>query len=352
VRAGSKLFVVTLLVAIAVSVRKDARAAVPALFPERLSETGLYAGTGTTTIDSRNLPFSPQYPLWSDGAAKARWIFLPEGTTIDVSRLDAWQYPVGTKLWKEFAFGGRKVETRMIWRSAKDTWSFATYVWDEEQSDAVLVPEEGIRDHVEIASGKRHSIPSVADCHTCHEAGLTPVLGFNALQLSDDRDPMAPHAEALRPEMATLRSLVESRRLDPARRDLVEQPPSIRGRTPLERAALGYLSTNCGTCHNASGPLARLGLVLAHEPTRPHGEPEPAIATALGAVSRFLLPGAVDGESRRIAPGAPERSTVVYRMRSRRPSSQMPPLGTVQRDEEAVRLIERWIAEIEKPALP
>jgi hypothetical protein len=30
----------------------------------------------------------------------------------------------------------------------------------------------------------------------------------------------------------------------------------------------------------------------------------------------------------------------------------MPPLGTVLRDEEAVRLIERWIAEIEKPALP
>jgi hypothetical protein len=30
-------------------------------------------------------------------------------------------------------------------------------------------------------------------------------------------------------------------------------------------------------------------------------------------------------------------------MRSRRPSSQMPPLGTVVRDDEATELVRRWI---------
>ena len=52
-------------------------AATAPVAPRLLSETGLYAGEGTARIDPRNRPFSPQYPLWTDGVTKARWIFLP-----------------------------------------------------------------------------------------------------------------------------------------------------------------------------------------------------------------------------------------------------------------------------------
>ena len=34
-------------------------------------------------------------------------------------------------------------------------------------------------------------------------------------------------------------------------------------------------------------------------------------------------------------------------MKSRRPSSQMPPLGTVVQDDEALRLVQRWIETLE-----
>ena len=54
--------------------------------PQLLSETGLYAGEGTARVDPRNRPFSPQYPLWSDGAGKRRWIRLPEGAAIDATQ--------------------------------------------------------------------------------------------------------------------------------------------------------------------------------------------------------------------------------------------------------------------------
>ena len=84
--------------------------AAPAL-PERLSETGLYVA-GTLTVDPRNRPFSPQYPLWTDGARKQRWIQLPAGSRITARDADTWEFPVGTRLWKEFAFDGRRVETR------------------------------------------------------------------------------------------------------------------------------------------------------------------------------------------------------------------------------------------------
>ncbi|KAA0252208.1 hypothetical protein FBQ97_11580 [Acidobacteria bacterium ACD] len=326
----------------------DPPAAAPARAPRLLSETGLYGPDGG--VDPRNLPFSPQYPLWTDGAAKSRWIRLPEGSSIDVSDVDAWRFPVGTKLWKEFRFAGRRVETRMIWKAGPDEWVFATYVWAEDGSDATLAPDDGVPDVVEVAPGKRHSIPGVEDCATCHRSSPAVVLGFNALQLSDDRDPLAPHAEPLPPGAATLSSLVASHRLEPSRPDLVANPPRIRASDPTERAALGYLSANCGGCHNATGPLARLGLVLLHDSGGSPDAPEPAVATAVDSAGRYVVPGLPEGASRVVAAGDPARSALLHRMRSRRPSSQMPPLGTRVVDEEAVALLSRWIARRDAPA--
>ena len=312
--------------------------------PRYLSETGLYGAGGA--IDPGNLAFAPQYPLWSDGAVKSRWIHLPEGTKVDVSDVAAWRFPVGTKLWKEFSWWGRRVETRMIWKAGPETWVFATYVWTDE-ADAILAPEEGIPDVVEIAPGKRHSIPGLADCDACHRSSPAVVLGFSALQLSDDRDPLAPHAEPLPPDAATLGTLVASHRLDPPRPELVSNPPRIRAADPTERAALGYLSANCGGCHNGSGPLSRLGLDLLHDAGASPDAPERVLATAVEATGRYALPGVPEGDSRIVAAGAPERSVLHYRMRSRRPSSQMPPLGTRLVDAEAVELVGRWISSLE-----
>jgi hypothetical protein len=313
--------------------------------PPKLSETGLYDADGA--IDPRNLPFVPQYPLWSDGAAKSRWVFLPEGTKIDVSDIDAWRFPTGTKFWKEFAWGGRRIETRMIWKVGDKDWVFATYTWSQDQTEALLVPERGILNVLETAPGKRHSIPAVEDCKACHESSPAVVLGFNALQLSDDRDPLAPHAESLQPDAMTLRMLIKADRLHPPRHDLALRPPRIRESDPAARAALGYLSANCGGCHNDRGPLAHLGLVLLHDVAQDGAKPgnalEPAHVSAVEAHGRYVLPGVSPESARVVARGAPERSSLLQRMRSRRPSSQMPPLGTAIADEEAVELVRRWI---------
>ena len=313
----------------------------PAGVPRLLSQTGLYLSDGS--VDPRNRAFAPQYPLWSDGAAKSRWVRFPEGAVIDVSDVDAWRFPPGTTFWKEFAWGGRKVETRMARVGESGEWTFAAYVWNEDQSDAVLAPAEGILAQFEVAPGKRHSIPSVADCDACHRSAPTPALGFSALQLSDDRDPLAPHATPVPAGGLTLRTLIEEGRLSPPRPELVLRPPRIRARNPVERAAIGYLSANCGGCHNTRGPLARLGVSFLHDEAADINTPEPAVVTAIASHGRFVVPGVAADSSFLVAPGAPDRSAVVYRMKSRRPSSQMPPLGTVIRDEEAVELMRRWI---------
>jgi hypothetical protein len=313
--------------------------------PQRLSQTGLYLPPGASRIDPRNLHYSPQYPLWSDGARKSRWAFIPPGKKIDARQTDAWNFPVGTKFWKEFEFSGRKAETRLLWKASASGWVFATYVWSPDQQDATLAPAEGIPGFMEIAPGKRHSIPGVLDCKMCHDSARTEVLGFTALQLSTDRDPGAPHAEPLGPDMATLQTLEARHLLQPSRADLVQSPPRIQAATPRSRSALGYLSANCGSCHNPENPIASLGMLLRHPTDATTAADEPVLQTALGVASRWTIPGSKKGETQRLAPGAPDHSSILYRMRSRSPISQMPPLGTVIADSEAVLLLSQWIRE-------
>jgi hypothetical protein len=234
----------------------------------------------------------------------------------------------------------------MIRLSKSGEWTFATYVWNEDQSDAVLTPREGVAGAYSIAPGVNHSIPAVEDCRVCHASSPATVLGFTALQLSDDRDPLAPHAESLPAAAVTLRTLLAEGRLAPARAEWIAEPPRIRESDPEGRAALGYLSANCGGCHNTRGPLARLGLSLLHDSGGASDSAEPGIATTMNAASKFVIPGQNAEGATVITPGAPERSVLLHRMKSRSPSSQMPPLGTAIEDREAVELITRWIRKL------
>lgn len=319
-----------------------------AVLPERLSQTGLYADASALAIDPRNKPFTPQYPLWSDGAEKRRWVRLPDGAAIDASDIDAWDFPVGTRFWKEFVFNGVKVETRYLVKTTLDRWVFASYVWAADQRDATRAPADGVPGVAEVASGKWHSIPSEAECRACHDSGRTEVLGFTALQLSDDRDPLAPHSEPLRPGMVTLRTLVEDGLLRGNVSALAAQAPRIVAADPTERAVLGYLSTNCGSCHNRRSSIASLGLFLKYSMTSMASACAPdAIATAVERTGHWIVPTAPEGTSRLIAPGRADLSAVLSRASSRRPSTQMPPIGTVVADQEALALVARWIADLD-----
>ena len=92
---------------------------------------------------------------------KTRWVFLPPGTTIDARDDRAWDFPVGTRFWKEFTFNGRKVETRMLWKATAAKWVAASYLWNEDQTDATLASDLGEPDVAAVASTRQHSIPSL-----------------------------------------------------------------------------------------------------------------------------------------------------------------------------------------------
>ena len=317
----------------------------PAPAPLHLSETGLYEAGSTTSVRAGNLPFSPQYPLWSDGATKRRWLHVPAGRSIDASRPDEWDFPPGTKLWKEFSHG-RPVETRLIERLADGTWRFAAYVWNEAGTDARLAPAAGVP-ALPVASAPRgrYAVPAEADCRACHEGAAVPVLGLSALQLSPDRDLLAPHGEPRQPGDADLRALIARgwlRNLPPA---LADRPPRIAAPSPAARAALGYLHANCGHCHNDNGSPPPVDLVLAQTAAASAASYAKVMRSLVGAASRYRAPG-LAAASPLIDAGRPDASVLVARLRSRDPRVQMPPLGTAHADTDALDLVERWIHEL------
>ncbi len=315
--------------------------AVPQSPPLHLRDTGLFKPGSSTEVRAENLPFTPQYPLWSDGTHKRRWLYLPPGTAIDASRPDAWQFPRGTRVWKEFTYE-RPIETRYIERRADGSWLFATYVWNEDGSDAVLAAAAGSKSlAVAAAPGGRYEIPSRGDCLACQEGAAAPVLGVGALQLSPDRDPLAVHAMAATPEDLDLRMMVARgwlRHLPPA---LLQRSPRIAAASPVERAALGYLHGNCGHCHNDHGsPPVKLRLA---QTVAPGAAGSSDVLASLVDVPARYRPATSSEAPVLVAPGRPHASVLAQRLASREALTQMPPLGSRLPDAQALSLIQRWI---------
>ena len=104
----------------------------------------------------------------------------------------------------------------------------------------------------------------------------------------------------------------------------------------LESRARTYLDLNCAHCHRETGLGGRAGIELRS------GLP----LDAMGIINRKAVVGLALGEgSRLVVPRHPERSELLARM-SRRGAGQMPLLGSSLVDEEGVKLIRRWIAEL------
>ena len=338
------------LVAVAVTQQVSRAAASAALDPETLPQhltgTGLNAADDPSTVAPGVRQFLPQYPLWSDGLTKRRWVSMPEGASIDATSELAWDFPVGTKFWKEFSLKGRRIETRLSWKSSPSRWQMASYVWNEDETDAVLAPPDGIPGLVEIVPGRRHSIPSRSDCIACHGASKTGPLGFNALQLSNDRDPNAIHGEPLGPGMLTLAELIDHGVLAPAPTHFIADPPRIHASNPLTRSVLGYLVGNCTMCHNGGADATPLGPSLSIRDLLE--DADAAARTLTDRPSAWQVPGSPEGHSVVVQPGRADLSALFVRLRSRAPSSQMPPLGTVVRDQQAVDAIGRWISNLSR----
>lgn len=287
--------------------------------PQRLSSTGLYASGGVDTLAPDVRSFRPRFELWSDGADKRRWIRLPPDQRIDTGDMENWQFPVGTKVWKEFTRDGIRVETRLLQRLS-NRWIGVAYLWQKDGTDALAVPYGTID-----ALGTPHDVPASNECDACHAGRSSFVLGFSAVQL----------AQAAEAAGLNLDELV--------RLDLVSHAPAAAPATPgneTEQAALGYLHANCSHCHNAArskrdgascfDPENDLDFSLRAEPEANVRETN-TYRTAIGE---------------HIEPGNPGESQLLELVKQRSRFRQMPPVASEVVDTAAVALLRRWIEEM------
>lgn len=287
--------------------------------PDRISRAGLCSDESLNTVAGDLRSFEPAYELWSDGADKRRWIRLPPDGRIDTSDMDSWMFPIGTQLWKEFSHGNRRLETRLLTRVASDPdgWVGVAYVWNAEQTEAVARS-----DGVENVLGTAHDVPSARACTACHGGRSHRILGFSAIQLS--------HAPVSTDDL-TLRRLTDEGLLS----DLPTSPVRVPG-NPTESQALGYLHSNCGSCHNSARPTdARffkppedldLWLQVASLST-------PGVTTTYRtSIGSYVVPGSPSASQLfRCADG------------SRRFRRGMPPIATEILDAAGLRTLEQWI---------
>jgi hypothetical protein len=298
----------------------DAGSAGDAGLATRLSQTGLYRDMATQVVASDVRAFVPQGVLWSDGADKQRWVYLPPGTQIDSSKMDDWILPVGTKLWKEFALDGKRLETRLLEKVSKDKWTMVAYGWLADQSDAIALPDG--QDNV---AGTAHDIPSRKQCASCHDGVADSAIGFGAILLA--------HKDA----KLTLDQLVSEHRLskDPTL-------PIVVPGTAAEQRALLYLHANCGNCHNERTFISNVTDV--NYKLRYDQLGTPMATNSYRSITRDL---------RRF--GSAEGSYVIRRMAFRGAQGQMPPLASELVDEEGLAtvrvLVHEWATQLGLPIL-
>jgi uncharacterized repeat protein (TIGR03806 family) len=318
-------------------------------FPTRLSDSGLFTSVADHKPHPAALPYEVNAPQWADGATSERFALLTGTERVEQKpQLNAggsWSLPEGSALVQTLsrdvadATGKtrrKRIETRLLTRRQGE-WSGYSYRWNDDQSDAELVPAAGGVVEFEVADptipeGRREQVwrfPGRTECLVCHSRASGFILGFSPLQLDRDHG----YAGVTDNQLRTLEHIgVFEGRLSRRGGDkpTLVDPYSKEG-SAYDRVK-SYLHVNCSPCHvPEGGGNARMVLDLDTPVNKMRLVDEVPTHDHFGIT-----------DARLVAPGSPERS-VLYRRISSRGSGQMPPLVSTEVDRKAVELIADWI---------
>ncbi len=308
-------------------------------YKENLSDYGFFKGTLKDQIPSDGVVlYTLNSPLFSDYASKLRFVKLPKGQSVSYNPDSVLQFPVGTAIVKTFYYpidernpnkGRRLMETRVLLHEAKG-WVALPYIWNKEQTDAVLEVAGG-SDQVSWidGSGKKQSfeyqVPNMNQCKGCHERSgeMTPI-GPSVRQLNDGHQ---------------LQNWSTAGLLKGLPKDHIPTLVNYSdANASLDDRVKAYLDINCAHCHNPTGPARSSGLYLTWDSKD---------RTAYGFFKAPVAAGRGSGNlSYDIVPGKPEQSILHYRMASRDPGVMMPELGRQLTHHEGVELVRSWIASL------
>ena len=313
---------------------------------QTLSEYGFFVGkVADQTPAGGVVRYKLNTPLFSDYAEKLRFVKLPVGQTVPYNATDVLDFPVGTTLIKTFYYpndfrdaskGRRLLETRLLIHETAG-WKAYEYVWNDEQTDAVL-EVAGDRKAVTYVDADGRSrqqeyiIPNLNQCKSCHNRNevLMPI-GPSVRQLNDN----LAYADATENQLIHWQKAGWLTSL-PTLADVPRAPVWNEPATgSLDARARIWLDINCAHCHRPDGPASTSGLNLSVHERNP---------TAWGIMKTPVAAGrGSGGRSYDIVPGRPDESILLYRMESTDPGVMMPEVARKVTHKEGVALVREWI---------
>lgn len=316
---------------------------------EKLSEYQFFTGAlKELRPNDRVLPYDLNTPLFTDYAEKSRFVWMPEGTGAQYAEREAFTFPEGAVLIKNFYYSHDKkapkqgrhiVETRLLINRGAD-WDAMTYIWNEEQTEAYLNRVGDIlpvhwqdEDGAQVAID--YVVPNRNQCKGCHayDDQFTPI-GPKARHLNKDYS----YEDGTDNQLDRWAAVGYLSGYDPAAGSEKVPQWDAPDSGALHDRAIAYLDINCGHCHNPHGPAHTSGLNLtAHQ--------EMNINLGIGKAPVSAGKGS-GGRDYSIVPGQPDESILVYRMESTDPGAMMPEIGRVLVHEEGVALIREWIEQM------
>lgn len=299
-------------------------------WPEKLSETDLFASIKEQKVAEHLIPYEVNAPFWSDDAEKSRYFILPEGKQLGYRNDGSWEVPVGATIVKDFRVqSGRQkklFETRLIKRTS-DGWEAATYVWNKQETDAELLPNGKQFEFWDRSGIHSWHAPSASECASCHVDAAGYVLGLNTAQLNRNASGSETN-QILQWASKGYVSLPQDLNLETAPRFCSPADTSV----DLATRARVWLDVNCAMCHQPKGPgNANIDLRYATK------------LEATGTVGVPPAQGHLEIENALlISPGNPQQSLMLHRIETLS-EGRMPSVGSNQVDPLGVQLLKDWI---------
>jgi len=329
--------------------------------PQLLSEWGLFKSIEDQVPEDDVVPFEVTAPLFTDYAAKFRFVQVPEGEQIQYSETQRWQNPDGTIYVKTFAYpvderdlelGYQLIETRITHFKEAGEVDMWTYVYPTgDNSDAELVVWGPVLDVSWIdADGQEvsidYAVPSVPACRNCHSPPPdTRSLGPATGMLNRDFDFGGDVGVQNQIDYLDSLGLLDTTPLPEEERVTYVTAPTIDTEADLHDRARSYLDSNCAHCHAEDGEAADKGLYLDFANMDPVTGGNP-FTWGVCKVPTSAGNGTTCDQSLDIVPGDPDASLLLCRMESVTPGEMMAPLGRTIVHSEGAALIREWITEL------
>lgn len=307
--------------------------------PQLLSETGAFADLQTLEPSPGVIPYDMIEPFWSDGAAKYRWLAIPNDGSHDTAAEQIqfsadgnWGFPRGAVLIKHFELGGKRLETRLEVKGDDDRYYYLTYKWNSAGTDAELL-DAGL-DETVLVDGVPQvwHYPGRAECQSCHQQASGNVLGLKTRYLN--KSITYPISGIFANQLVSLSSiaLLDVDITEANSGDFLTVAAKNDPDRSLADRARSYLDVNCSYCHQP-GTGNRAGFDMRYTtPLDQQSLVYGALLDHLGITS-----------ARAIFPRDTARSMVHIRLGQSGTDLAMPPLAKNKVDAAGVQLIADWI---------